>query len=75
MTNQTPALLVQRTPYKEFRTPAPSVHLKIKTAAINGKRRYISRRSHEKIGDCKKSKKVPEMVISIVAKQIFRFLH
>ena len=36
---------------------APSVHLKIKMAAINGKTRYISRYiSHGKIGDCEQSK-------------------
>ena len=78
MTNQTPALLVQRAPWTRAavmllqflyfsrppsphppqsynpRTPAPSVHLKNKITATV--RSGISKRSHEKIGDCEQSK-------------------
>ena len=37
--------------------PAPSVHLKIKIPVMV--RRGISKRSHEKVGDCKQSTCVP----------------
>ena len=43
-------------------TPAPSVHLKIMMAVITV-RRAISQRSHEKIGDCEQSTKLPALSI------------
>ena len=48
--------------------PAPSVHLKIKIAVAV--RRGISKRSHEKIGDCEQSKcrtkhRINEWLISL----------